>query len=380
MIKTVKTMISNNMQYLTPVRSLTLSILVSLCSACGSSGKQDSKIASNEAVILDTVPVFILKTDTLKKTVELPGELLPYEQTDLYAKISGFVRTMKVDIGDRVHKGQTLAIIEAPEVNTKFAEAGYSIQAAKAKWTASKDNYERLYRASRNQYPCIVAPVDLEHSHNEMMADSATYEAATQQAKAYKEISGYLYITAPFDGVITARKVDPGALVGVNAMLLTIQNNRTLRLRVAVPEMYVASAGKARNILFSVDAYPEQQFSGVLTRKTETVDPATRTELWEFAIDNSRHLLKAGVFARAKISITRSGRSYVIPPSAIATTLERKFVIRVTGGKADWVDVRQGMTTDSGIEIFGNLKTGDTLLVKGTDERRPGSKAYWEIR
>ena len=363
-----------------PVRSLTFSILVSLCSGCGSSGKQDTTIASNDAAIVDTVPVFILKTDTLRKTVELPGELLPYEQTDLYAKISGFVRTMKVDIGDRVRKGQTLAIIEAPEVNTKFAEAGYSIQAAKAKWTASKDNYDRLFRASRNPSPGIVAPVDLENSLNQMIADSAVYEAAKQQAKAYKEVSGYLNITAPFDGVITARKADPGALVGANAMLLTIQNNRTLRLRVAVPEMYVASAGKARNILFSVDAYPEQQFSGVLTRKTETVDPTTRTELWEFAIDNSKHILKAGVFARAKVNITRSGSSYIIPSAAIATTLERKFVIRVIGGKADWVDVRQGMTTDSGVEIFGNLKTGDTLLVKATDERKPGSGAYWKIR
>jgi len=92
------------------------------------------------------------------------------------------------------------------------------------------------------------------------------------------------------------------------------------------------------------------------------------------------HFLKAGVFARAKINITRNGPSYVIPSSAIATTLERKFVIKVTDGKADWVDVRQGMTTDSGIEIFGNLKIGDTLLVKAADERKPGSRAYWKIR
>jgi membrane fusion protein, multidrug efflux system len=373
-------MISNNMQYLIPLRLLTLSVLILLYAGCDNSGKQEAKITSNEAAAADTVLAFILKTDTLKKTVELPGELLPYEQTDLYAKISGFVRTMKVDIGDRVHKGQTLAIIEAPEVNTKFAEAEYSIQAAKAKWTASRDSYARLFRASRNPSPGIVAPVDLENSLNQMVADSAVYEAARQQAKAYKEVSGYLYITAPFDGVVTTRGADPGALVGVNAMLLTIQNNRTLRLRVAVPDIYIASAGKARNILFNVDAYPEQQFSGVLSRKRETVDPATRTELWEFTVDNSKHLLKAGVFARAKINITRSGPSYVVLPSAIATTLERKFVIKVTAGKADWVDVRQGITTDGGIEIFGNLKTGDTLLLKATDELKPGSKAYWEIR
>jgi RND family efflux transporter MFP subunit len=337
-------------------------------------------MVSNDFSAADTVPVFILQTDTIKKTVELPGELLPYEQTDLYAKVAGFVRTMKVDIGDRVHEGQILAILEAPEVNTQFVQAESAVQAAKAKWTATKDNYDRLFSASQSPSPGIVAPVDLVNTRNQMMADSAAYEAARQQAKAYKEVSGYLYITSPFDGVITARKTDPGALVGSGTMLLTVQFNRILRLRVAVPEIYVAAASKGRTILFNVDAYPEQRFSGVLTRKTETVDPATRTELWEFEVDNSKHLLKAGVFAYAKIAIARNGPSFVVPTSAIATTLERKFVIKVIQGKTDWVDVRQGMTTDAGIEVFGNLATGDTLLVKATDERKPGTKAYWKLK
>ena len=372
-------MTSNKMKYVIYFRSITTFALSALITACGSSGKQNAKMESTVAPVIDTVPAFILKADTLKKTVELPGELIPYEQTDLYAKVSGFVRTMKVDIGDHVRQGQTLAIIEAPEVNTQFAGAESSIQAAKAKWTTSKDNYDRLFKASQSPSPGIVAPVDLENTRNLMMADSASYEVARQQAKGYKEVSGYLNIIAPFDGVITARKTDPGALVGAGTMLLTVQYNRTLRLRVAVPEMYVAAASKGRNILFSVDAYPEQRFTGVLTRKTETVDPVTRTELWEFEVDNSNHQLKAGVFAYARIGIERNGPSFVIPPSAIATTLERKFVTKVTGGKVNWVDVRQGITTDSGIEIFGNLKAGDTLLVKSTDERKPGSTGYWKI-
>jgi membrane fusion protein, multidrug efflux system len=368
------------MHHLISIRYLALYAFVAHLSACGSSPVQDAKTVPADRSVVDTVPVFLLKADTLKKTVELPGELIPYEQTDLYAKVSGFVRTMKVDIGDRVHKGQTLAVVEAPEVNTQFAEAESSIQAARSKWISSKDNYDRLFRASQSPSPGIVAPVDLERSRNQMMADSASYEAVRQQAQVYKQVSGYLTIAAPFDGVITARKADPGALVGANVMLLTVQNNSTLRLRVAVPEMYVASAGTARKVQFSVDAYPEQTFTGVLTRKTETIDPTTRTELWEFGVDNSRHLLKAGVFAFTRISIERSGPSLVIPISAIATTLEKKFVIKVTQGKADWVDVRQGITTDSGVEVFGKLIAGDTILVKGTDERKPGSKAYWKMR
>jgi membrane fusion protein, multidrug efflux system len=366
--------------YPAKIKSLGLCVLVIIFTACGNDERQDAKMTVVDGPVADTVPVFIIKAAVLKKTVELPAELLPYEQTDLYAKVSGFIRTMKVDIGDRVRKGQTLAILDAPEINSQFAAAESSLQAAKSKWTASKDNYDRLFRASQSRSPGIVAPVDLEHGRDQMTADSASYEAVRQQAKVYKEVSGYLYITAPFDGVVTARKADPGALVGTNSMLLTVQNNTTLRLRVAVPEMYISAAGKTRSILFSVDAYPEQRFSGTLTRKTETVDPGTRTELWEFAVDNTRQMLKAGIFANATIGLERGGSSMIIPSSAIATTLERKFVIKVAGGKANWIDVRQGITTDNGVEIFGDLKAGDTLLIKATDERKPGTEAYWKVR
>jgi RND family efflux transporter MFP subunit len=360
-------------------RPLATGVLLLLLTACGNTGKVNPADSTAAAPPADTVQVFLLKTDTLKKSVELPGELLPYLQTDLYAKVQGYVQSMKVDIGDKVHKGQTLAVLEAPEVNTQVAQSEAALQSAKSKLTASMDKYQRLYRASRSPSPGVVAPVDLVSSHDQMLADSAAYEALRQQSKAYKEVSGYLYITAPFDGVITARKADPGALVNANSMLLTVQDNNTLRLRVAVPEIYVSAGGGNKTLTFGVDAYPQRRFTGVLTRKTETIDPATRTELWEFDVDNRTHLLKAGTFVYARIRLGRGAPSFVLPTSAIATTLERKFVIRVTNGKAEYVDVRQGMTTDAGIEVFGDLKTGDTLVTKATDERKPGTTAYWKF-
>lgn len=368
------------MHYSLLSRSLAFGTALSLLASCSNPAKDAGASTATATPAADTAQVFLLKTDTLKKVVELPGELIPYLQTDLFAKVQGYVQAMKVDIGDRVHKGQTLAVIEAPEVNTQFTQSMAAQQAAKARLTTSADNYNRLYRASQSSSPGIVAPVDLENSRNQMLADSASYEALRQQSKAYKEVSGYLYITAPFDGVITARKADPGALVNANAMLLTVQDNNTLRLRVAVPEIYVSAAGSNKNLSFSVDAYPEQRFTGVLTRKTETIDPGTRTELWEFGVNNAKHLLKAGTFVYAKIALGRSTPSFVLPPSAIATTLERRFVIRVKNGKTEYVDIRQGMTTDAGIEVFGDLGIGDTLVTKATDERKPGTQAYWKVK
>jgi len=352
---------------------------LSLLFACG--GKEGESVdQANAGPSVDTVAAFVLKADTLKKTVELPAELAPYQHTDLYARVQGFIRAMKVDIGARVRTGQTLAIIEAPEVNTRLEEAQASLQSIKARWSGSLDHYQRLYRASQAQTPGIVAPVDLERAKDQMLTDSNAYEAARKQVQASKEVSGYLYIVAPFSGVITARKADVGALVGTTVPLLTLQDDGKLRLRVAVPEAYTAAANFSQPIHFRVDAWPGQHFDAVPARKSENINPDTRTELWEFEAQNPRQQLKAGAFAYAQLRLERSGPSLLVPPSAVSTTQEKKFVIRVKDNKAEWVDVGQGIGTDKGLEIFGKLQPGDTLLVKATDERKPGTTAYWKIQ
>ena len=354
--------------------SLILCILIS----CKNSdqAKQTSTTTINAP---DTIAVFILHDTSVAKSIELPAELLPYEQSQMFARVQGYVKDMKVDIGDRVRKGQTLALIEAPELNTKQAEYQSAIEAAKAKYMSSKDMYERLSKASEAKTPGIVAPVELTRSHNQMLADLASYQSAKQLAQSYSQVAGLLVLRAPFDGIITTRNADRGALVGNNQVILTVQNNRTLRLRIAVPELYNASTTGTKQASFRVDAYPEKLFTATLSRKSGTIDPTTRTEQWEYAFDNKDNELKAGSFAYVRLSMERAGNSFVVPPNAIATNQERKFVIKVQGGKAEWIDVRQGMSTDTGIEVFGNLDNGDTLVARATDERKPGSVAFWKM-
>jgi RND family efflux transporter MFP subunit len=327
----------------------------------------------------DTVPVVVLHDINVTKSIELPAELLPYEQAELFARVQGYIKDLKVDMGDKVRKGQTLALIEAPELQTKYAEFQSSLQAAKAKYMSSADVYQRLSKAAQAETPGIVAPVDLERSRNQYLADSASYEASRQLARSYKEVAGYLILQAPFDGVITARNADRGTLVGNSQSILTIQHNNKLRLRVAVPELYVASGAVTKTADFRVDAFPNKLFQASLTRKSESIDPKTRTELWEYVYDNNNHDLKTGSFAYVKVGLQRSGNSFVIPPTAMVTNQERKFVIVVKNGVAAWVDVRQGMSTDKGIEVFGDLSNNDTLVLRATDERKTGSTAYWKL-
>jgi RND family efflux transporter MFP subunit len=243
---------------------------------------------------------------------------------------------------------------------------------------SSNDMYQRLNKASNANTPGIVAPVELTRSRNQLLADSASYRAARQLARSYSQVAGLLVLRAPFDGIITARNADRGALVGNNQVVLTVQNNRTLRLRIAVPELYNASNTATKQATFRVDAFPEKLFTATLSRKSGTIDPTTRTEQWEYIFNNKNGELKAGSFAYVKLDMQRAGNSFVVMPTAIATNQERRFVIRVKDGKAEWVDVRQGMSTEKGIEIFGNLSNGDTLVARATDERKPGSTAYWK--
>ncbi len=235
---------------------------------------------------------------------------------------------------------------------------------------------------SRNSEPAItagiVAPVELTRTRNQLMADSSSYEAARLLARSYEQVAGLLVLRAPFAGTVTARSVDRGALVGTSQPLLTLQDNRSLRLRIAVPELYLASQTATKEVKFRVDAFPEKIYSATLSRKSGAIDPSTRTEQWEYRFDNRSNELIAGSFAYVKLSLQRTGNSFVVAPGTIVTNQERKFVIRIKEGKAEWVDVRQGMSTDKGTEIFGNLQNGDSLVVRATDERKPGTVAYWK--
>jgi membrane fusion protein (multidrug efflux system) len=290
--------------------------------------------AATPANALDTVPVFVIHDTNVSKNIELPAELLPYEQAALFARVQGYIKDLKVDMGNRVRQGETLAIIEAPELLTKNAEFQASLQSAKAKYISSADVYQRLSKAAQAKTPGIVAPVDLERSRNQYLADSASFEASRQLARSYKEVAGYLVLTAPFDGVVTTRNADRGTLVGNNLAILTVQQNIKLRLRVAVPELYVASGAVSKTAAFRVDAYPNKIFQATFSRKSESIDPQTRTELWEYVFDNRNHELKTGSFAYVKIGLQRTGNSFVLPPTAIVTNQERKFVIKVKDGKS----------------------------------------------
>ena len=183
-------------------------------------------------------------------------------------------------------------------------------------------------------------------------------------------------IAAPFNGVITKRNVHEGAYVGIpnEKPIVKIEDNSRLRLQVSVPEALTGIKLKDNKIHFSTKANPDQISEGVLVRKSGSLDAGTRTEVWEFEIKNPGAVLKPGSFADVKLDVSRKQPSLLVPFPAITTTLEKKFVIRIRNGMTEWVDVSQGLNVTDKTEIFGKINEGDTLVSKGNEELKSGTK------
>lgn len=339
-------------------------IIISLAILGGCTGK---KTETAVKTTVDTVDVFTLKKEEVTKNLSLPAELQPWERAELFAKVEGYVRFLKVDIGTRVKKNDILIHIDAPEVTANYAKASADLQAARSTYNTSLDMYKRLVNAAKERG--AVSDSELERVRNQMFTDSANHEAAKSGARAYAQLNDYLVIRAAFDGIITQRNVDAGTLVGTGSTpLLVLENLNKLRLRVAVPETFTSAIPDSTAINFTVDAQPSRKYAATLARKSNQINSKTRTELWEFEVTNSNNELKSGMYGNASFNIHRSEPSFVVPYSALVTNLERNFVIRAREGKTEWIDVRSGISMKDQIEIFGDLNDGDQILLKANDE------------
>ncbi len=347
-------------------------LALSSCSseAPGSEAAAAAPAAAGKAAAPAAVATFRLSDAPATRRLRLPGELKPFEQVDLFPRVGGFVKQVLVDRGSRVRKGQTLAVLEAPELAAQLARARSRWQAAQARLSGTKANYGRLLRTS--QEPGTISPNDLERAHAEMRADQANVQAAYSELQASRELSNQLVVRAPFSGVITARNVSAGALVGPGggqpaAALFSLENSRTLRLEVAVPE---AAAGQwlkpGAQVPFTVTAFPGQTFTGVFRRDASRLSQAVRSELVEMDVPNADGRLKAGMYAQVLVALPTEANARAVPTSAVFTAPDapgQAQVVRVRQGRAQWVPVRKGqLLSRDTMVVFGALAPGDELV------------------
>jgi len=291
-------------------------------------------------------------------TITLSGNIAPLYQTTLYAKVSGYLKWIGPDKGDRVKKDQVVAIIDAPEIEEQYQQAA-------ADYKIKKITFNRLKNVWTTS-PDVIAKQDVDVAE-------AAYEGARnlmQQRAAFRD---YTKVRAPYDGTITARFADPGALIQIATSsattaipLFTIMELDTVRVYTNVPQddSPWVTPGKTQATV-TVSELPGRSFNGTITRSTLALDPSTRSLLVEIDLPNPDHLLRPGTFAEVVIGLREVPNALVVPPQAINSTTKGKSVFTVEDGKAKAVPVHTGITDGRWIEITDGLKGEEDVVVVG---------------
>jgi membrane fusion protein (multidrug efflux system) len=369
---------TTNTKILLSARVCIFSLVMSAATASCKSGdsqqheeKQQTQQAADAAV-----EVVSAQKGKLSSSLQLPGELIPYQQVEIYAKEASFVRKVLVDVGSEVKQGQLLVSMEAPEINSRMAEAQSNLKSLQAIYISSQANYNRLLETSKT--PGTISPNDLDQALARVNSEKARLEGAQASIRAVAATKNYLNIRAPFSGVITARNVNPGAYVGPSGKgsetpIFVLQQQKKLRLVISVPENFTGLIRQQDEITFNVKALPSRKFTAKINRMAGALDDLLRSERIEMDVINNDKSLLPGMYAEVSIPLPAKDSTFVVPKSALVSSTEREFVIRVVNQKAEWVDVKKGREANNKIEVYGNLNEGDKIIKTATDEIRNGS-------
>jgi RND family efflux transporter MFP subunit len=351
--------------------------------------------SSVQADILPVAPVVMPQRAALSNRLEVAGELLPYQEVELHAKVSGYIRNIYVDIGDRVRKGQVLADLEIPELVAQVDEAQSTVQRsqqdilraksavarAEADHSALHAAYQRLKQAAAAR-PGLIAQQELDDaqakdSASEAQVDVAKADFSAMQeelgaAKAnhehYASLANYAHITAPYAGVVTWRYSDTGALVQAGTSsagaqpVVKLAQTDILRLRVPVPDTlagYVRIGTPAQIRIESTG----QQLTGKVVRATGELDLATRTLQVEIDLNNTGNMLDPGMYADVSLDLQRSGTALTVPIQAVDRSGGRPAVLVVDNqGRIERREVILGLESPSRVEVLSGLTDSDRVV------------------
>lgn len=369
--------------YIRKVLSVSALVMVTSLMLVRCKSPEAKATAENTAPADSALNAFLLSKSAMQSNITIPGELVAYQQVDLYAKVNSFVKKMYVDVGSVVSAGQLLARMEAPEIGSQMNGAQSRLKAQEALYIASKANYNRLLETSKT--PGTVSQNDLDQALARQSSDYAQFQSAQAALKEVGANSDYLEIRAPFPGIITARNVSQGAYVGPSgkgsdAPLFTLQQQDKLRLVVSVPEAYTGYMNNKSVVNFTVRSLPNHIFNAKVARLAGALDSRLRSQRTEMDVINTGKNLLPGMVAEVDIPLTDEIHNFVVPSDAVLNSTLGTFVVKLTRDSSKWIPIKTGLNTDGKTEIFGPLNLSDTLLTKATEETRNNEKLTAKIK
>ncbi|MDE1150210.1 MAG: efflux RND transporter periplasmic adaptor subunit [Azospirillaceae bacterium] len=304
----------------------------------------------------------------------LPAALQALNSAPIYARTQGYVQRWLVDIGDNVKAGQTLALLDAPEIDQQLAAAKADLQTALANQNLADSTAKRWSGMLAKD---AVSKQETDEKLGDLAAKTAVTNAAKAQVLRLEALAGFKLLVAPFDGVVTSRSVQIGALVNAgNAAaqpLFTVADVSRIRAYVRVPQQSSAGLKEGMAVKMSLPEYPGRAFTAKLTRTAQAIDPASGTLLVELQIANDDRALKPGAYAQADFPLQGESKTVTLPPSALLFG-EHGMQVAVLGadGKAELRPVTLGHDQGKVIEVTAGLGADETVIDNPPESLRTG--------
>jgi len=326
----------------------------------------NTSASAKDSVSLPEVQVIKPVRQDVAATLRLPANISPYQQTTLFAKISGYLKSVAADKGDFVRAGQVLAVIDDPELDQRY-------QQAQTEYEIKKVTYERLANV-RKENPDVIAKQDVDVAE-------AAYVGAKHAREQLGAMLDYTKVRAPFNGIVTARFVDVGALVQAATSsatqavpLFTVMDISTVRIYVNVSQEDASFVKRGTPATIELkDA--GKTIEAAVTRSTVALDPGTRTMLAEIDLPNPGHVMSPGMFAEAILMLRQHRNALVIPPTALLSENSSKAVFVVEQGVARKVPVKTGIDDGVWVEITEGLSGNEEVVVVGKSRLADGKPA-----
>ncbi|MBI3715297.1 MAG: efflux RND transporter periplasmic adaptor subunit [Betaproteobacteria bacterium] len=324
-------------------------------------------VAAKEAGNVPEVQVVRPLRRDMAATLRIPATVSPFHQTTIYAKVSGYLKSIYFDKGDRVRQEQVLAVIDAPEIEQQYEQT-------LADYTIKKVTYERLFQVWK-EAPDVIAKQDVDVAE----ASAKAMQHLLEQRQTWLD---YTKVRAPYDGTLTARFVDPGAMIQVatssatqTVPLFTIMDTSTLRFYVNVPQEDASFIQRGTPATIVLKDPVEKRIEAAVTRSAMSLDPATRTMLVEVDVRNPGLALSPGMYAEVVLTLRLHKGALIIPPAALVSENSSKSVFVVEQGVARKVPVKTDIDDGVWIEITSGLTGGEDVVVVGKSRMADGKPA-----
>ena len=394
-------------------------------SSCGKSAKEAPK--SSQPL---TVAVAKAGPEDLSRDLVMTAELRPFQEIEVMAKVAGYVKAMYVDIGDRVKKGQLLAVLEVPEMADDMARASSALKGSEAEAARAKDelrraqslndiahlSYTRLAEVAAKR-PGLVAQQEIDDAKSKDLATQAqvaaarsSVESAHQQIQVSRAALGrvktmldYTRVTAPFSGVVTKRFADVGAMIQAGTAsqtqampLVRLSDNSIFRVIVPVPESAVPTVHVGQQVEVNLPTL-NRSFSGKVTRFATKVTASTRTMDTEIDVPNTNMTMVPGMYAEVRMNLDHRKGALAIPLSAVdlsastssqqskdtgtapATSRTGKVMVVTPGNRIEIRTVALGLETANKIEVLTGLKDGDLVVIGGRSSLQAGQEVQPKV-